>query len=408
MSFLLGENMKKQILAVLLTCVIACACACTPPFHLERDFDLTEDTYLGRQAGTRGAKEAADAIAQELESFGYTAERQSFTGSGFLPETLRSALTLSMQNGQYSCVLAEEYQPAYIIARADVSGEITFDLRDADIARKIWVTDRLAPLGETSVKPAGILLKQSRPIKHVDWRDSNIPMFAVADSVYAQLASGEVKSVRMEIAAQQKECDLQNITATIPGRDSRFAFIVSAHYDGCGYDAGNIYKSAVDNASGVICMLKTAEYIAEKTRQTKPNIDIVFCAFDGEETGLQGSLAYAAAMTYQEVYCINIDCVEKGKNVQVQTNEDTKDLAAFLSAAISGSSVGELSGTSDNAVFSMLGHPAVLITTLTAQNDSVIHTAQDTPDQIDESRLAALGAEIGAYICSCIVREEAA
>ena len=77
-------------------------------------------------------------------------------------------------------------------------------------------------------------------------------------------------------------------------------------------------------------------------------------------------------------------------------------------AAISGSSVGELSGTSDNAVFSMLGHPAVLITTLTAQNDSVIHTAQDTPDQIDESRLAALGAEIGAYICSCIVREEAA
>ena len=45
---------------------------------------------------------------------------------------------------------------------------------------------------------------------------------------------------------------------------------------------------------------KDAEYIAEKTRQTKPNIDIVFCAFDGEETGLQGSLAYAAAMTYQE------------------------------------------------------------------------------------------------------------
>ncbi len=64
--------------------------------------------------------------------------------------------------------------------------------------------------------------------------------------------------------------------------------ILSAHYDHLGRRGGRMYPGACDNASGVAAMLE----IAGRLDPADLKRDILFVAFDLEEKGLLGSLAY--------------------------------------------------------------------------------------------------------------------
>ncbi len=66
--------------------------------------------------------------------------------------------------------------------------------------------------------------------------------------------------------------------------------VVSAHYDHLGMHRGRLHPGADDNASGVAAMLAAARWF----RAHPPRHSIVFVAFDGEEDGLLGALAFVA------------------------------------------------------------------------------------------------------------------
>lgn len=95
-----------------------------------------------------------------------------------------------------------------------------------------------------------------------------------------------------------------NVVGYIAGSDPAQAVVISCHFDAVIGSAG-----AVDNASGVAAMLRTAANIS--AAENKLNADIIFCAFNGEEQYYAGSSAFVEEFLglYETVYNINYDCV---------------------------------------------------------------------------------------------------
>lgn len=89
----------------------------------------------------------------------------------------------------------------------------------------------------------------------------------------------------------------KNVAALLPGTgDSEEVIIIGAHYDHLGLGEfgslsdsdSTIHNGADDNASGTAGLLELAEYFADH----RPETDLLFLAFSGEEMGLLGSQYY--------------------------------------------------------------------------------------------------------------------
>jgi Zn-dependent M28 family amino/carboxypeptidase len=80
-----------------------------------------------------------------------------------------------------------------------------------------------------------------------------------------------------------------NVVGHIDGtRQPRRFVVVSAHYDHIGTRNGVVFNGADDNASGTAALFAVAKYFS----QHKPLNSLIFVAFDGEESGLRGSIAF--------------------------------------------------------------------------------------------------------------------
>jgi hypothetical protein len=87
----------------------------------------------------------------------------------------------------------------------------------------------------------------------------------------------------------------RNVGALLPGSDPKLKdewVLVSAHYDHLGKQGNVLYPGADDNATGVAMLLEVAEYFA--LSKDKPRRTLAFISFDQEETGLRGSMHFAA------------------------------------------------------------------------------------------------------------------
>lgn len=103
--------------------------------------------------------------------------------------------------------------------------------------------------------------------------------------------AGTLKSYVQEFKEPQPG---KNVVALLPGSDPKLAqefVIVSAHYDHKGKIGNQVFPGADDNASGVAAMLEVAHTLKEMKPAVKRSV--LFIAFDLEEAGLLGSIAYA-------------------------------------------------------------------------------------------------------------------
>ena len=110
----------------------------------------------------------------------------------------------------------------------------------------------------------------------------------------------------------------KNIVGMLQGSsDSDEIIIIGAHYDHLGYgefgslysgDTPRIHNGADDNASGTAGLLELAQYFSKN----RPETDILFLAFSGEEMGLLGSAHYADNPTVDlnnAIAMINMDMI---------------------------------------------------------------------------------------------------
>lgn len=154
--------------------------------------------------------------------------------------------------------------------------------------------------------------------------------------------------------------------------------LTSANYQGRGY----AYGGANDNASGSAAIVTLAAYYA----QNRPEFDIYFISFSGEDTGLRGSEWYVAHPTVpleQIKFLINIDMIGDNNPVQyVETNSDlgfsTFDKINGEKGYFKGLNRGELAGNSDHYPFAEKGVPSILFENESGDAFPYYHTPYDT------------------------------
>lgn len=393
-------NLKKTVsLIALIACMLMVLSSCNAVYSIETGMNaLTSEEMAGRQAGSAGGAAAAQYIQETFGDLGMEYRVQTFEYRTFSPEQLKVSLVITRSGGAPTeSVLGKDYMPTRISNTAGVKGSITFDRNDANLKDKILVTDKLFSLRDIQQKPKGILLLEEPLVKRVESRDTALPVFSISKKMFESLASGVNSQAEMRIQSSIQPAAFQNVIGVLPGKNRDEAMVLSAHFDGCGFDSCGVYKGAVDNASGVVTMLKCAQLLKDTFRGSTPDMDIVFAAFDGEENGLIGSQYFMQQSEYKKVININLDSLGRG-NVYVQADPGNAEFAKSLSKVISGSQVTDLGGVSDNMVFAFYNYPAVLVTTLKTSYSGEIHSLQDTNESVDRMLLVKVAGDLCGYI----------
>ena len=108
-----------------------------------------------------------------------------------------------------------------------------------------------------------------------------------------------------------------NIIGYIKGKKYPHKYIVlSAHYDHLGIIDGAIFNGADDNASGTAAIMVLAKYFANNP----PDHSIIFAAFDAEELGLHGAIAFmktAPVATTDLILNVNLDMISRNDHNEI-------------------------------------------------------------------------------------------
>ncbi|MEQ9310628.1 MAG: M28 family peptidase [Balneolaceae bacterium] len=118
------------------------------------------------------------------------------------------------------------------------------------------------------------------------WNGSQVqhpkPSFTIIeDSLEAPISTIQV-NLKPKLETEYKT---QNVIGFLEGVSSDSLIVIMAHYDHFGKMGNALFPGANDNASGTAMMLSIAKHFS----QNKPQFDMVFIAFGGEELGLLGS-----------------------------------------------------------------------------------------------------------------------
>jgi Zn-dependent M28 family amino/carboxypeptidase len=193
--------------------------------------------------------------------------------------------------------------------------------------------------------------------------------------------------------------------------------VVGAHYDAVRLPDGSLCKGAVDNAASSVILVRLAD--AFKAESLPVRVRIVW--FDMEELGLLGSAEYAKAHASDRITgMLNFDINAYGNTILYGPSERTDnaglrrafvqtcaiedaaciglpqmppgDDRSFIKAGIPAVSIGMVGAVEAHQVWLMMnaGKEGGLAEGTAPQIMRTIHTAADTPDKVDEERMAAM------------------
>jgi len=198
--------------------------------------------------------------------------------------------------------------------------------------------------------------------------------------IEANLFAGEGLNVVGDILPDGVEAD----SASLP------KLMICAHYDG-----HDIAQGAVDNATGTVAVIEAARALMQVRDQLKLGIRVAL--WSGEETGMNGSAAYAdahKAELKQIKFVFNCDIVSNPGSLWLGINGfDTERLADFFrklsdervhALQISGNNV--IVPYSDHFSFYLKGVPALMAATPQGNpkfHGMGPHTYGDTLDKVD-------------------------
>ncbi len=122
--------------------------------------------------------------------------------------------------------------------------------------------------------------------------------------------SKDAKSVKLNMENEfLKDYECFNVIAKVKGKRSDSCYVFTAHYDHLGkLGKKTYYPGAHDNASGTAAIITFAAHYAKN----KPEYDMYFIAFSGEDANLRGSEWYANHPTVplkQIKYLFNLDMI---------------------------------------------------------------------------------------------------
>ena len=196
----------------------------------------------------------------------------------------------------------------------------------------------------------------------------------------------DAKTVTVDIDnkfLQDYECF--NVIAKVEGRKHDSCYVFTAHYDHLGNLGKKVfYAGANDNASGTAAIVTLAAHYA----QNRPEYDMYFIAFSGEDANLRGSEWYVdhpVVPLTQIKYLFNIDMI--GDNNPVQycevSDEGMGGYALFEQINeekhyFKSLNRGELAGNSDHYPFALRHVPCIFFENEEGDAFKYYHTIHDT------------------------------
>lgn len=182
-----------------------------------------------------------------------------------------------------------------------------------------------------------------------------------------------------------KDYECFNVIAKVEGAKHDSCYVFTAHYDHLGNMGSKVYYAgANDNASGTATIVTLAAYYAKN----RPEYDMYFIAFSGEDANLRGSEWYAnhpIVPLAQIKYLINIDMI--GDNNPVQycevSDEGMRGFAVFEDINQQNHFAKELhraplAGNSDHYPFAVRHVPCIFLMNEEGDAFKYYHTVHDT------------------------------
>jgi Zn-dependent M28 family amino/carboxypeptidase len=176
-----------------------------------------------------------------------------------------------------------------------------------------------------------------------------------------------------------------NVIAKVEGKRHDKCYVFTAHYDHLGkLGKKTFYAGAHDNASGTATIVTLAAHYAKN----KPEYDMYFIAFSGEDANLRGSEWYAnnpIVPLSQIKYLFNLDMIADNNPMQYceVSNEGMKGFE--LMERINGEKHyfkkldrAELAGNSDHYPFAQRNVPCIFFMNEGGDAFKYYHTIYDT------------------------------
>lgn len=175
-----------------------------------------------------------------------------------------------------------------------------------------------------------------------------------------------------------------NIIAKVEGERHDQCYVVTAHYDHLGNMGRHLYfPGANDNASGTAAIITLAAHYAKH----KPQYDIYFIAFSGEEAGLRGSTYFAKHPTFDLAkvrYLFNLDMIgDNNPDQYVEVSQEGMDgfhkmeRIAKEQQLFHSLKLGELASNSDHYPFAERHVPCILFENEEGVTFPDYHTPRD-------------------------------
>lgn len=189
-----------------------------------------------------------------------------------------------------------------------------------------------------------------------------------------------------------------NVVGVLPGSDTAAddeIIVMSAHYDHVGGD----HLGACDNASGVAILLECAERLA--AQPNRPRRTVAFAAFDSEERGLWGSMAFTCRADFDAEKIgaiVNIDMAGRkfldvledtlfvsGTGLTPGVEAGLKESAAVRQVTLVPVGMRFVGPRSDHAALDTLGIPSLFLSCGVFPG---YHSDDDTIDKLDFDDMA--------------------
>ena len=196
----------------------------------------------------------------------------------------------------------------------------------------------------------------------------------------------DAKSVKLDIENEfLEDCECFNVIAKVEGKNHDKCYVFTAHYDHLGVlGKKTYYPGAHDNASGTAAIITLAEHYAVN----KPEYDMYFIAFSGEDAYLRGSEWYAEhpiVPLSQIKYLFNLDMIGDNNPVQYCEVSDPGMEGFKLMEKLNNENKyfkslnrGELAGNSDHWPFAQRGVACIFLENAEGDAFQYYHTVMDT------------------------------
>ena len=182
---------------------------------------------------------------------------------------------------------------------------------------------RLTP-GTRSVAAAQLLPSLIEDAARLNQPSNAARLEALQALLRSRRVNFELQPFANDRQARDSRAQGQNVVVTV-GSGPR-DLVVGAHFDAVALPNGTLSEGMVDNAAGVVALMRVAESLAG--RQLRHRVQVVF--FDMEEIGLLGSRHFAASMDRARVAAmVNLDIAGYGDTVFAGPSASTGNGAVY-------------------------------------------------------------------------------